>query len=46
MRRLLANAIKKNRSKLGQQTTHEWDKWLGEQFHEDELTAAGPAGKS
>ena len=35
MRRLLANAIKKNRSKLGEQTTRQWDKWLAEQFHDE-----------
>ncbi|MEN6458652.1 MAG: serine/threonine-protein kinase [Thermoguttaceae bacterium] len=34
MRRLLASAIKKNRSKLGPQTAREWEKWLEEQFPE------------
>ena len=34
MKRLVAYAIKKNRSKLGPSTAKEWDKWLDQQFHD------------
>jgi len=34
MKRLLQYAIERNRSKLGQQTAREWDRWLSEQFRE------------
>ena len=34
MKRLLEYAIERNRSKLGQQTAREWDRWLAEQFRE------------
>jgi tetratricopeptide (TPR) repeat protein len=35
MRKLLESSVKKNRSKLGPQTAHEWDRWLDDQFRED-----------
>jgi tetratricopeptide (TPR) repeat protein len=38
MRRLLARAkdqIQKNRSKLGPQTSRQWDKWIDQQFHDE-----------
>jgi eukaryotic-like serine/threonine-protein kinase len=38
MKRLVDHAkeqIKRNRSTLGPSTTHEWDKWLDHQFHDE-----------
>ena len=36
MRKLVENAVKKNRTGLGPQTAHEWDAWFEEQFRDDD----------
>jgi serine/threonine protein kinase len=35
MRKLVENAVKKNRSRLGPNTAREWGEWFEQQFHED-----------
>lgn len=36
MQKMLDYAIKRNRSKLGQSTSEQWDRWLAEQFRQDD----------